>query len=149
MVTDFKVGEKVLFGRDSGEKTLGEVLKVNRSKVKVKQLECRGTFRSYPVGTVWRVPPSLCQKTDASGMAVPEAPKPKRPESVILQDIRQLYSMLSPENLHCDGEISRSMAARRGAAFRRQLTECFAELGRRVSEDEAFLDGGLKGRMES
>ena len=132
------MGERVLFGRDSGEKTLGEVIKVNRAKLRVKQLEGRGTLRSYPVGTVWTVPPSLCQKTDASGAPVPEAPKPKRPEAIILEDIRRIYSRLSPENLHCDGEISRSAAARRGAALRRQLAECFKELGRRVSEDEAF-----------
>lgn len=137
-VSDYKVGERVLFGRDNGEKTLGEVVKVNRAKLKVKQLEGRGTFRSYPAGTIWTVPPSLCQKTDAAGMPVPEAPKPKRPDAVIMQDIRRLYNQLSPENLHCDGEISRSMAARRGAAFRRQLADCFKELGRRVSEDEAF-----------
>jgi uncharacterized membrane protein len=54
-----RVGMKVLFGRTHGEKTLGEVLKVNRVKVKVRQLESRGAMVAHAVGTVWTVPPSL------------------------------------------------------------------------------------------
>jgi hypothetical protein len=144
-LNDFKVGEKVLFGRAFGEKTLGEIVKINRSKLKVKQLDSRGTYRAYPAGTVWTVPVSLCTKTDANGTAIPEAPaapKPKRSEAEIMQNIRRLYNNLSPENLCCDGEISRSMAARRGAAFRRELKACFAELGRQVSESEAYRNAG-------
>lgn len=55
-----RVGDKVMFGRRFGEKTLGEVVKVNRTRVKVKQLEARGTMRDYPIGTVWTVPFALC-----------------------------------------------------------------------------------------
>jgi hypothetical protein len=60
--SDFKVGDKVVFGRTYGEKTEGTVVKVNRMKLKVRQDESRGMFRAYPVGTVWGVPPSLCSK---------------------------------------------------------------------------------------
>jgi hypothetical protein len=140
---DFSKGDKVLFGRSHGEQTLGEVVKVNRVKVKVKQLESRGTYRSYPVGTIWTVPATLLSKTDSSAvMPKEEAPKkPKRSDADILSDIRRLYNMLSPENLHCDGEISVSAARRRGAEFNRQLRACFVELGRRVSEEEAYNSG--------
>lgn len=65
--SDFKVGDKVMFGRGQGEQTLGEVVKVNRKKLKVKQLESRGTQRNYAVGSVWTVPPSLCSKMDDNG----------------------------------------------------------------------------------
>lgn len=58
--SEMKVGMKIYFGRTHGESTLGEVVKVNPSKVKVRQLEARGTMRAYPVGTVWTVPASLC-----------------------------------------------------------------------------------------
>ena len=55
-----KVGMKVYFGRPNGEKSLGEIVKVNPKKFKVKLLEARGTYRDYRVGTIWTVPPSLC-----------------------------------------------------------------------------------------
>ena len=160
-ITDIKKGDKVYFGRSFGEKTLGEVVKVNRVKVKVRQLESRGTYKSHPVGTVWTVPMSLLTKADtgSASRVMPvevrdrlrdnqdrdfaflrgmEAPKPKRSDADILTEIRSIYCNLSPENLHCDGEISRSAAARKGAALNRRLRECFVELGRRVSEGEAF-----------
>jgi hypothetical protein len=70
---DFHVGQKVLFGRTNGEKTLGEVVKVNPKKLKVKQLETRGQQRSHAVGTIWTVPPSLCTPADGS---TPQQSKP-------------------------------------------------------------------------
>ena len=60
---DLMKGDRVLFGRTYGEKTLGEVVKVNRVKAKVKQLESRGTYKDYPVGTIWTVPLNLLSKT--------------------------------------------------------------------------------------
>ena len=57
-----KVGDRVMFGRGRGEKTLGEVVKVNVKSVKVKQLETRGTRKTYDVGSVWKVPHSLCER---------------------------------------------------------------------------------------
>jgi hypothetical protein len=180
-LSSLKQGDKVYFGRSHGEQTLGEVVKVNRVKVKVRQLESRGMYKSHAVGTVWTVPVSLLVKADPSTKAAeppvgaygsyemnmlrsagytPRTMAPevqnrlrenqdrdfaamtgnrvKRPEADILVEIRRIYSGLSPENLHCDGEISRSAAARRGVALNRRLRECFVELGRRVSEGEAF-----------
>lgn len=163
-ISNIKKGDKVYFGRSFGEKTLGEVVKVNRVKVKVRQLESRGTYKSHPVGTVWTVPVSLLTKADAGSVAsaprvMPvevqnrlrdnqdrdfafmrgnEAPKPKRSEAVILDEIRGIYSNLSPENLSCDGELPISEIRRRSASLNRRLRECFTELGRRVSEGEAY-----------
>ena len=53
-------------------------------------------------------------------------------------EILNIYCGLSPENLYCDGEISRSAAMRKYRAYQRQLKALFAELGRHVSECEAF-----------
>ena len=69
-INDFTMGDKVLFGRGRGEQTLGTVVKVNRTKLKVRQDEARGTMKSYPVGSVWTVPPSLCQKVGTGGEVV-------------------------------------------------------------------------------
>jgi hypothetical protein len=275
-INDFSVGDKVLFGRGQGEKTLGEVVKVNRTKLKVKQLEERGTHRNYPVGTVWTVPPSLCEHQGGSQTSNPSpvvpsrpvrksprellaekgikrgdrvefsfrgsrmtgridrinvkrvtimdvsdprysggvycnpssilrkvedaAPAPKvnvrvgqavsyegksfnwntgryddgsnravvtkvdhaagtvevfahfnrtplsadlvtpvtRTELEIMQDIESAYCGLSPENLHCDGEASRTHVRREGARLNRALKALFKELGREVNEGESY-----------
>lgn len=63
-IDDFQIGDQVLFGRGHGEKTLGEVVRKGRKNLKVKQLEARGSQRTYSVGTIWTVPPSLCTKAD-------------------------------------------------------------------------------------
>ena len=73
-INDFQVGDKVEFGRNNGEKTLGTVVKVNRKKLKVRQDEARGQQRSHAVGTVWTVPPSLCRKVN--GESATPAPRP-------------------------------------------------------------------------
>jgi hypothetical protein len=62
--TDAFVGQRVYFGRPNGEKTLGEVVKVNRTKLKVRQLESRGQYRNHPEGAIWNVPLSFCTPED-------------------------------------------------------------------------------------
>lgn len=55
-----KVGSQVVFGRPNGEQTKGEVIKINRKSVKVKQTEVRfGNSRTRNVGAVWNVHPTL------------------------------------------------------------------------------------------
>lgn len=90
-INDFKKGDRVLFGRDNGEKTLGEVIKVNRTKLKVRQLEARGTHRNYPVGTVWTVPPSLCEHSSESG-SDSSSPSPVVPSRPVRKSPRELLA---------------------------------------------------------
>ena len=52
-----EVGMKVVFGRESGEKTLGIVRKMNPKKCRVEILEDRG--RKSVKGQVWMVPYQL------------------------------------------------------------------------------------------
>lgn len=140
----FKVNDKVMFGRPNGEQTEGTVIKVNPSKLKIRQDETRGSLRVRPEGTIWSVPPSLCRLVGTSAPvatpAAPAAPKAKRPDAAIMQDILGVYCSLSPENLSCDGELSRTETARRGAALRAKLRTLFAEIGRTVTESEAYGD---------
>lgn len=63
---------------------------------------------------------------------------PKRPDALILEDIKGVYGELSPENLTCDGELSGRALTRKASALRTKLAGLFRELGRRVSESEAF-----------
>jgi hypothetical protein len=45
---------------------------------------------------------------------------------------------LSPENLHCDGEISRTQAMKKLRALNAEWKEVEKILGRKVSEDEVW-----------
>ena len=166
-------GQKVYFGRAHGEQTLGEVIKVNRASIKIKQLESRGTMKDHKVGTVWTVARSLvspapegakpelvsfpsnqptnCGAREAAfckfhpGVcdvcrAVSTA-KAKRPEPVIMGAIQRAYINLSPENLSCDGELPQAQVRSRERALKSELRKLFLELGREVSEDEAYRAG--------
>ena len=123
-----KAGTKVYFGRPNGEKTLGKVVKVNRKTVIVETLEGRGTHRDYPGGSRWKVPLSLCSEAEPSG----------RSEADILRDIRNVHCGLSPENLHCDGVISREAARRKERHLLAELQRLTLELGRIPSDSEIY-----------
>ena len=139
---DAHVGMKVYFGRPNGEKTLGEIVKINTRNFKVRTLESRGQYRHHSQGGVWTVPPSLCKPAEEGRPAhITKRPVPVqtgRTEEEIMEDILNIYCGLSPENLHCDGEISRSEAMRKYRAYQRKLKALFTEIGRHVSECEAY-----------
>lgn len=130
----FHVGQTVRFGRRNGEQSLGKVVKVNTKSIKVELLEARGVYKAHRVGGLWRVHPSLCSPCDGKAAT----PAPKRDEVEILGDITRIYGALSPENLHCDGEISRTAAMRKYRRLQRELRALFTELGREVSEGESY-----------
>ena len=58
-------------------------------------------------------------------------------ESECMDWLSMICSDLSPENLHCDGEISRSAAMAKGRVLRAEWREVEAIIGRKVSEGEA------------
>lgn len=143
-------GQKVFFGRSRGEQTLGEVVKVNRARAKVRQLESRGVMKDHAIGTIWTVPFSLLTPAptdakpvglapaqDASAFTMPK-PAPKRPEADILKDIGRCYNDLSPENLTCDGELPAYQVRKRASALRARLRVLFTEIGRVVPEEETW-----------
>jgi hypothetical protein len=131
----FRVGDRVYFGRPNGEQTLGEVVKVNAASVKVRQLEERGAVRSRPAGTIWKVAPSLVRLADPSAATPPAA---RRPEAEVMLDVVSCYCSLSPENLTGDGEHPASFVRKRRSQLNTRLAGLFRELGRRVSEEEAY-----------
>jgi len=212
---ELSIGDKVIFGRGRGEKTLGEITKLNATKAKVKTLELRGVRRAGRVGEVWsvpygiiskasaeakpqekapkaarglrdysksttdfakgdrvwfvgragkkivgtvirvstktcsvdpddkrvpywRVPPSMLKREGEVVTAPVEAPKAKRPEVEILKDLCGIESGLSPENLSCDGELSRYETRRRYSALMAQKKTLIAELGRTPTDQEIW-----------
>lgn len=142
--TQGTVGMRVYFGRANGEKTLGEIIRVNKKNFKIRQLEKRGTYRAYNIGSEWTVPPSLCTPVEDGRPAhitrepEPVVIRPEIDENKLMNSISRIYAQLSPENLYCDGELSHTEAKRRAAALRRELKACFKALGRSVSEEETW-----------
>jgi hypothetical protein len=58
-MSDFRRGDLVVFGRPNGEKTIGEIVKVNRKTYKVRILENRGS--KSVAGQEWKVGKTLCR----------------------------------------------------------------------------------------
>jgi hypothetical protein len=64
--------------------------------------------------------------------------KKKRPDSTILEDLRQVEIQLEPEWLTADGERSRSEISRLSASLNRKKASLIAELGRSPSMEELY-----------
>ena len=142
---DFKLRQKVYFGRTNGEKTLGEIVKLNPTKAKVKTLEDRGNGRGSVTGSVWNVPYSMLTSADANTAPGTPAPLEKikyNPwagiENRILEALLIVHSGLSPENLSCDGELSRTEINRRYSELQRQLRGLTMALGRNLDESQVY-----------
>lgn len=56
----------------------------------------------------------------------------------IMRKIVDCYGRLSPENLTCDGELSARQTRHRRRDINKELEGLFAQLGRKVSETEAW-----------
>ena len=65
---EWNLGDRVLFGRPNGEKTVGVVTKINRKSLKVKTVEER---KGLEAGKVWTVAKSLCKLIGTSEYPVP------------------------------------------------------------------------------
>lgn len=62
--------------------------------------------------------------------------KPKRPVENILKDLKKVYLDLSPENLTCDGELTKEQIDRRFSLLKSEEVRLINELGRIPTEDE-------------
>lgn len=152
-----RLGMKVYFGRSNGEKTLGEVVKLNPTKAKVRTLESRGNGRGSVVGAEWGVPYSMMTPAEGEtvGIVVPIQREhlTYNPftyiENLILEAILSCYSGLSPENLSCDGEASITHIRTTRAKLERQLRGLQSAYGRQVSEEEAYGWSGSKSAYEN
>jgi hypothetical protein len=154
------VGMKVIFGRGNGAQTLGEVVKVNPTKAKVKTLESRGNGRGSMAGAVWTVPYSLIKPAGVAFIdAVNALPPPSldglmlkgsedlpmayndlmpHGDRCIMEAIVDTYNRLSPEWLTCDGELPLSQVVLKKSQLARRLKSLFQALGRPVSESVAY-----------
>lgn len=140
-----RVGMKVYFGRRTGEKTLGEVIKMNPKAAKVKTLEDRGNGRGSSPGTVWGVPYGMMTQVDNSTQPVQPvreklkySPFMQSVDLLILEALHQVYSDLSPENLTCDGELPPHHVRIRENDLNRKRKGLEQAFGREVSPEELY-----------
>lgn len=143
LIQEAHVGMVVEFGRENGEWTKGEIVKINPSKAKVRTLEVRGNGRGSQPGTVWSVPYSLMRPAGASTTLRNPAdePYPYNPlheDNLVMEAIVGLYARLEPESLTWDGEKPRHQVIADRNRLERKLGFLFQALGRPVSEGVAF-----------
>lgn len=62
----------------------------------------------------------------------------KRTDKEIIEAIRRVDAWLSPENLHCDGEISFSEARKNGDRLEAERASLVKELGREPTYEELY-----------
>jgi hypothetical protein len=100
---------------------------------------------------MWNIPPSMMSPVGGAALvttldnaesffmcgAAKSHTVMKRSDAEIMRDIQDVRNQLSPENLHCDGEISRSAAARKETLLNARLRELFAEKGTTVPCEDA------------
>lgn len=162
LVHQATVGMKVMFGRPNGDQTLGEIVKKNPRKAKVKTLQSRGNGRGSEAGSVWTVPYSLMTPADGT-LFLDEYLNTKPIDPAIMQEINKglerdlplpvympygdarimeaiidCYTRLSPEYLTADGERPMSEVVRLRSSLNSRLNHLFKALGRTVSEEAAY-----------
>jgi hypothetical protein len=140
---DFLEGDKVYFGRENGQRTLGVIDKKNPQKAKVKILERRGRGRGSEIGSIWTVPYGLLEHADASKNQKVVEIQPLKynlfdPDNGILMEILNCYNGLSPENISCDGEASASHIRHQSAVLNRKLKYLQLAIDKQVSEDQIY-----------
>ncbi len=99
-----------------------------------KLLGCKPRNRKFPLiaentksGKRFKLPKDAVKPATKTGLT--EGAK---------QEFLSLASRLSPENLHCDGEISRAQANKRRAQINREWRDLETQVGRKISEDEVW-----------
>lgn len=161
LVHEAKVGMKVVFGKGNGERTLGEIVKINPTKAKVKTLQTRGNGRGSMAGAVWTVPYSLMNPADGVLMLDEVNSKPINPsilqevakglernlplpvymnygDARIVEAIIDCYTRLSPEYLTADGERPMNQVRQLKHSIETRLNHLQKALGRQVSEEAAY-----------
>ena len=141
--TNCTIGMRVRFGNPNGEKTVGEIVKLNPKNAKIKTLEKRGN-RNYS-GETWNVSYSLLYPATGDIVQHNAVDSPIKynqfdpPEDqLILEAILQCHIALSPECLTGDGELPRNVIQQRYRELTLKLTRLQEAYGRPVSESVAW-----------
>lgn len=114
---------------------------------RLKKLGTTGSAGKYPShfderGTVWNPAKVYFYMDKITGPGQAEAPAQavepgsKRPDAMIIADLRRVDNALSPENLTCDGELSKSQVATRLRGLKAEQKKLTKELGRCPTDTE-------------
>jgi hypothetical protein len=149
LVHQCKLKMKVYFGRENGEKTLAEVIKMNPARAKVKTLEQRGHGRGSTPGSVWTVAYQALTVAPADAKAgqdvfvPPPVPtkleySPFDEDNALYSALAGVYNQMEPDALTCDGEASRGQAAAKMRVLQRKLKGLNYAIGREIDAMAIF-----------
>jgi hypothetical protein len=122
-----------LFGIDP--EALGTTFTHNGTEFRVTGLVCRRP--KYPISAE-RVSDGRAFKFPSRVLSVKSRGLNEGLTPEIKREFGNLANALSPENLHCDGEISNAEAARKRTQIMRQWRALEARAGRKVDEGETY-----------
>lgn len=130
---DCRVGMVVLFGRENGEQTLGEVIKLNLRSAKVKTLEARGYGRGGKPGTKWRVDYGLMQLAPAhlqkqTTPAAPVSPAQQTPTYSVTPAVTEVDELGTWEVRHVSDQTFATAIAQNIVASGQTFScECYVD----------------------
>lgn len=122
------------------------LLRIKGEHVPRKFLGWNTRAPSYPVmiegldGREMKCSPSMVvgkEEEDTTKRVEPEETASGISASV-MNEVAEIYNGLSPENLTCDGELSDFQVRGKQRMLRKRLQDIFEEVGREITESEAF-----------
>jgi len=116
----------------------GDMIKI-RNRGRVEEAEYIGFNPTAPKNAV-RIRMNGREYRCPTACVVRDGIPAKRSEKEIMAEISADYAQLSPENLTGDGELPRSTVDAKARALNADLRRLFKELGREVTEEEAYKD---------
>jgi hypothetical protein len=96
-MSNFKLGDLVVFGRPNGEQTQGIVTKINGKSIKIKQTEVRGQVSERPAGTIWRVAVSLVRHASPQPDQAPATGRSVQTIRAEIEDVERRLQALRTE----------------------------------------------------
>lgn len=165
---DCQLGLPVIFGRENGQKTRGFIVKLNNKTAKVRTRESRGrrseSGTDWSVGySLIQPDPHDSEIVDFEQRRRRRRRRNSRPaqnnfnepsietrvaaivycpfnyiENHAMEGVVACYSALSPENLTCDGELSRSQWVPKSRKLNKQLKGFFEVIGHQIDESLAY-----------
>lgn len=124
---------KKFYDEECGWRCVGELVQTDE----VARLRKLGATEFKPKMANWNPAKVYFDSGSITGTGVLEAkPGLKRPDAMVIADLRRVDNALSPENLTCDGELSERQVAQRLRELMAEQAKLVKELGRRPTDAE-------------
>lgn len=126
-------------------RAIGETVVLNKKTYTIKGFHKRSYLVEDAVGKKYKIGPEKMERmlagipravhrrsSSAHAFTLPEG------EKAIVARLQQIECELSPENLHCDGEISLTAARRKAGLLNAEKRQLEQKLGRPLTQQELY-----------